>query len=470
MASITSLGIGSGLDLNSLLDKLTKAEQGRLTPYVNQQSSYKAQLTAFGTLKSALSKFDDLSAALAKNDFFSATTINSDSKAFSASSSASAQPGNYTILVEQLAQAQTLMTQGNISSQSEQLGTAGASGRTLTLTTEGNPPKTTEIPLSDDQTSLLELRDAINGAKAGVTASIIRVKDDEYQLSISSSQTGEDNTISLSVKNDDKLNSLLNYDSASGSGAMKETAAAQNAKIQMNGLDIERSSNTITDAPQGVTITLKAKSKEPETMTIGVDTAGIVDKIKSWVDSYNSLQDTFSSLTKYTPVKSGEAQSTKNGALLGDSTLRGIQSTIESTLNAAQGNPDLKGLESLGISTDLKTGKLSLDTEKLTKALTDKPEQVRNFFAGDTKETGMATQLHTQIQDYIKKDGVIDTSTESINLNLTRLDSQITSLNSSIASTIARYQKQFVQLDTMMSKLNNTSAYLSQQFTAMSKQ
>ncbi|MFZ1873010.1 MAG: flagellar filament capping protein FliD, partial [Chania sp.] len=180
---------------------------------------------------------------------------------------------------------------------------------------------------------------------------------------------------------------------------------------------------------------------------------------------YNALQDTFNSLTKYTPVNSGENQSSKNGALLGDYTLRGIQSSIKSALSAAQDNPELKGLGNLGITSNSKTGKLELDSDKLKKALEEKPQQVANFFAGNGKDRGMATEIHHEIQTYIKTDGVLEESTKSINSDLKDLSDQITRVSDSIQSTLERYKQQFVQLDAMMSKLNGTSSYLTQQFS-----
>ncbi|MDT3249906.1 flagellar filament capping protein FliD [Serratia sp. root2] len=464
MASISSLGIGSGLDLNGLLDKLTKAEQQRLTPYTTQQTSYNAQLTAYGTLKGSLEKFDNLSKELAKPTFFNNTTASKHDQ-FAITTTDKAVAGNYIVEVQKLAQPQTLTTQASITNQTEKLGTPGSIDRSITITA-GDPQKEVKIPLSDDQTSLVEMRDAINNAKAGVNASIMRVGDNDYQLAISSTATGEKNTVSVQVSNDDKLGAILNYDPTATSNAMKQTVAGQDAEVLVNGTKIKRSTNSIADALQGVTIDLKTVTKkdEPQNLVISTDKTGTADKIKDWVDNYNSLLDTFNSLTKYTPVKTGETQNAKNGALLGDNTLRGVQSSIKSALSGAQDNPELKGLGNLGITTNTKTGKLEIDSTKLNKAIDEKPEQVANFFAGNGKDTGMATEIHNEIQSYIKAGGIIENSTKSINTSLDRLNSKITTVTASIQSTIDRYKQQFVQLDTMMSKLSGTGDYLKQQF------
>lgn len=466
MASISSLGIGSGLDLNGLLDKMSRAEQLRLTPYTTQQSSHNAKLTAYGTLRSALEKFDNLSKDLAKPDFFDNTTASAHDQ-FSVTTNVKSVPGNYRVDVLQLAQPQTLTSTADIKDQTAALGTQGAADRSLSITA-GYPPKSMTLSLSDGQTSLVEMRDAINAANAGVTATIMRVGDNQYKLAISSSTPGANSQIALQVNNDDKLGEVLNYDQAKGNAnPMFESAKGQDAKINVNGTEITRSTNSIADALQGVTLELKFTTKpgEPQNLIISADKSGSADKIKSWVDSYNALQDTFNSLTKYTPVKSGESQSSKNGALLGDYTLRSIQSSIKSALSAAQDNPELKGLGNLGITTNSKTGKLELDSDKLKKALEEKPQQVANFFAGNGKDSGMATEIHHEIQTYIKTDGVIEESTKSINSDLKDLSDQITRVSDSIQSTLERYKQQFVQLDAMMSKLNGTSSYLTQQFS-----
>ncbi|WP_370559431.1 flagellar filament capping protein FliD [Edwardsiella tarda] len=464
MATISSLGIGSGLDLNSLLDKLTGVEKQRLIPYTSQQSSYKAKLTAYGTLKGALEKFDDVSKELAKSDAFTITTASSHDQ-FSVTTSANAVPGNYAIKVVSLAQAQSLATQSPIESQSKTLGTPGTTDRELSITI-GKPPKETKITLSDEQTSLVGLRDAINHSNAGVRASIIKVKDDDYQLSITAAETGTNSNIKIAVSNDTELGKVLNYDGKTGTG-MKQTVPGGDAVIELNGTTITRSTNKVTDAPQGVTLELKAVTNDTQNLVINSDNEGVDKKIHNWVDSYNSLIDTFATLTKYTPVKRGASQSSNNGVLLGDNTLRAIQAGIKGVMSSAQDNINLKGLGNLGISSDPMTGKLKIDDEKLKKTIENYPEQLQNFFVGNSKNTGIATMVHNEIQSYIKNDGVIDSTTKSINNSLQHLSDRIDSVNQSIDDTINRYKAQFVQLDKMMAKLNSTSSYLTQQFNAM---
>lgn len=184
MATVSSLGIGSGLDLSTLLDNLTTAEKARLTPITTAQTSYSAKLTAYGTLQSSLQTFADATSALNSADVYASTTAtSSNTSAFTATTAAGAASGKYTVNVTQLAQAQVLVS-GTATDSSSALGETSTSGtRTLSITQGDGKPVT--ISLTDAQTSLAGMRDAINGADAGVTASILKVSDGSLTVAIS---------------------------------------------------------------------------------------------------------------------------------------------------------------------------------------------------------------------------------------------------------------------------------------------
>ncbi|HBJ0332680.1 TPA: flagellar filament capping protein FliD [Escherichia coli] len=468
MASFTSLGVGSNLPLDTLLNNLTIAEKKRLNPITQQQSDNTARLTAYGTLKSALEKFQTANTALNKADLFKSTTVTSSNEDLKVSTEAGAAPGIYTISVTQLAQAQSLRTDSPtiIASTKDALGDESSDTRTIKITQDGRK-EPLEIKLNKDQTSLDEISKAINDADSGISASIVKVKDGDYQLVLTASE-GLANKMTISVEGDSKLNDLLAYDSKTNTGNMKELVNAQNAQLNVNGIDIERSSNKITDAPQGVTLDLTKKVTDVRvSVTKRNDKA--TEAIKGWVDSYNSLIDTFNALTKYKEVDPGaEAQDKNNGALLGDSVVRSIQSGIRAQFANGASDGAFKTLNEIGIKQDGATGKLKIDDDKLKKVLNENTASVRELLVGDGKETGITTKIATDVKGYLADDGIIDSAQDSINATLKKLTKQYLSVSASIDDTVARYTAQFTQLDTMMSKLNNTSTYLSQQFTAMS--
>lgn len=466
MASFTSLGVGSNLPLDTLLTNLTTAEKGRLKPITQQQSSFTARLTAFGTLKSSLEKFQTANTALNDATLFKSTTAVSNSTDLTVSTTAGAAAGIYKINVSQLAQAQSIRTTSTVTDSKAAQGNDNAQ-RTLIIKQDGKE-KPLEIKLTKDQTSLEGMRDAINNANGGVTASIVKVKDNDYQLVLTSSNTGLANQMSVSVSGDEKLNQFISFNNPNSPNSnVEQIVEAKDAELTVNGINIVRSSNTVTDAPQGLTLNLTKEVKDV-TVTVSNSNEKSTTAIKAWVDAYNSLVDTIGSLTKYTSVDAGaEEQDASNGALLGDSTVRTIQTGIRGQFSSSANDGKFQTLSQMGITQDGTTGKLKIDDEKLKKALTDNSVDVQQLLVGDGKETGITTKVASLVKGYLADDGIIDSAQDSINATLKKLTKQYLSVSASIDDTIARYKAQFTQLDTMMSKLNNTSSYLNQQFTAM---
>ena len=459
MASISSLGVGSGLDLSSILDSLTAAQKATLTPISNQQSSFTAKLSAYSTLKSALTTFQTANTALSKADLFSATSTTSSTTAFSATTAGNAIAGKYTISVTHLAQAQTLTT----STTRDDTKTAiAASDSKLTIQQGGNKDPIT-IDISAANSSLSAIRDAINNAKAGVSASIINVGNSEYRLSVTSNDTGLDNAMTLSVSGDDTLQSFMSY--GANSNGMEVSVVAQNAQLTVNNVAIENSSNTISDALENITLNLNDVTTGNQTLTITQDTAKAQSAIKDWVNAYNSLIDNFSSLTKYTAVDAGsDSQSSGNDALPGDSTLRTIQTQLKSMLSNTVSSSNYKTLAQMGITTDPSDGKLELDADKLTAALKKDASGVGALIVGDGKKTGITTTIGANLTSWLSTTGIIKAATDGVSKTLNKLTKDYNAASDRIDAQVARYKEQFTQLDVLMTSLNSTSSYLTQQF------
>ncbi|HDG1678214.1 flagellar filament capping protein FliD [Kluyvera ascorbata] len=466
MASISSLGIGSGLKLSDILDSLTTAEKATLTPITKQQSSYTAKLSAYGSLSSALVSFQTANTALSKADLFTATTTTSSSDAFSATTTGSAITGKYTISVTQLAQAQTLTT----AAQKDSKAAIATSDSTLTIQ-QGGDKKPVTIDISAANSSLTGIRDAINNAKAGVSASVINVGNGEYRLSITSNDTGKDNAMTLSVSGDSALKGVLAYDGTNTetTTGMTESVNAQNAQLTVNNVAIENSSNTISNALEDITLNLTDVTKGNQTLTIAQDTTKAQSAIKDWVTAYNALQDTFSSLTKYTAVDPGsDAQDTSNGALIGDTTLRTIQTQLKSALSNTLSSSTYKTLAQIGITTDPSDGKLKIDDDKLSAALTKDSSAVGTLIVGDGKKTGITTTLGTNMTSWLSSTGIIQAAKDGVSKTLNKLTKDYNAASDLIDQKVARYKDQFTQLDVLMTSLNSTSSYLTQQFESTS--
>lgn len=471
MATISNLGVGMP-GLQDLYDKLQAAEETKLTAIAKQKTTYDAQITGYGKLQSALTTLQTAAAKLAKTDTWNSTSISSTNAAFSAVSTSSANVGDVTVNVSKIAKGQVLTTApGTIDSNTKQLGgTTGSNSRTITITQAGADSKPLTVTLADGDTSLNGIAKAINAANGGVSASVVKADDGDYRLMLTSKTTGTDSDMTVTVTGDDTLNAVI------GSGSLNEQVKSQNAVVNVNGIQIVRQSNTITDALPGVTLTLKAPSTADETLTVARSTDDNKKAITEWVNAYNALQSTIASLTKYEPPAVGAtAQSSNNGVLMGDSTIRGVQSDLRALLTNVQSG-SYAIMAQLGITQDPvkgadgAIGNLKIDDKKLTKILTEDPAGVQAYFVGDGKTTGFATQMNNKLTDMLStsvgKEGVIQNAKDGINATLKSIGKRYDAMELSIEATMARYKKQFNDLDKLVTKFNSTATYLNQQFSS----
>ncbi|WP_311754986.1 flagellar filament capping protein FliD [Proteus terrae] len=465
MAGIASLGVGSGMPLSQTLAQLEAAENKRLEPLDKQMKSYEAQITAYGKIRSQLDKLQKASENLKKFDEIVATKVDDEFDAFKVTTDGKASIGNYTVSVKELAHAQTLKSKA-VSDVKVPIGKTLGEGnkRTLVITQPGEK-KPLRIELTDDQTSMIELRDAINKKEGNVSATIVKAKDGVNHLVLTSRKEGTESEMTVKVEGDDELNDFISYSSSSKSGAMQEIVEANNAKLTINGIEIERQTNEIKDAPEGIILNLKKKTDDnkdavdkPEIVTVARDIEPMKKAIQAWTDAYNELNSTYKSLTKYTQVEKGEAASKDNGVLLGDTTSRMIMSELKSFVTSSQGTSDMDTLNKMGIKFKV-DGSLDIDSKKLDEALKEKPANVKEFFMGDGKETGFGTQTYNYLKKTLQSnDGTLDIATDGVKKRKKTLDSQIKNTERNIAATMERYKNQFQQLDKMVNSMTNSSA------------
>src|SRR5690554_1029905 len=334
MAGISALGIGSGLDLNGLLDQLEGAERQKLVPIVQQKSSYQTKISAYGRLEGALAQFQVAAEKLNDRSLFQSVVSNVNGTGVKAAAGAEAAVGRYQVEVAQLAQASSVATSG-VADKNAELG-AG----TLTFTFGNNETLAVEIAQGDS--SLESIRDAINSKNAGVSASIINDgSGSPHRLVFSSTATGTD----AAIENID----------FGGVGLMQDDEtklAAQNAQIKVNGINISSQSNRVEGAIQGVTLDVTETGSS--SLNVERDNDSIKKAVKGFVDAYNGLKSTMGELSGYGGVP-GSA-----GILLGDNTLRGIESQLRSALSTGVSCGEFNMLSDVGVSMEL-GGKLKLD-------------------------------------------------------------------------------------------------------------
>ncbi|CNE63883.1 flagellar filament capping protein FliD [Yersinia mollaretii] len=480
MASLSSLGIGSGIDTATMLEQIKAGEQTRLKPYTIMQNSYKLKVSAWGGISSSLSALQG-SVKKLTSDAFNTLTVSSN-KAFTATATSEANADTHSVTISQLATAHKIKTGGEKVEDADAMqGESNGGTRTITITTGDG--KTTKVELKDDETSLNQIAKAVNKQDSNVSASVQRT-DDGYQLVFTSKNTGSDGKMSVSVEGDDALAGKLNYKEGDTGNGMQEVTKALDAKLTVDGSDYTRSSNNISDIITGVTLVLKQVSesdpndpdkKIPEQMTLTRDTSAIKSSVKDFVEKYNALLKLTSEASKYVPNKTAglsdsdvATQNAQNGALMGDSTLRGMVGDFRSAVNGVYGDPsaDYGSLADIGVKIDPATGQMTLNESKLDEAIADNPDGIADMFIGRGEKEGLATSLSATITEYLgdpdtKTDGIIKTSTEGLDAQIKLMDTQIEKTQKLIDNQVERYRVQFQNLDTTMSKLNSMSNQLS---------
>ncbi len=555
--AITASGIASGLDVNSIVSQLVAAESGQLNIIAEKKTALQSRISAFGTLKSSLASFQTALANLSTASKFNVqSTKISDSSIFSATANGKATNGDYAVTVSQLAQTQKLATSGF----ANKTDTVGSGTLTITLGTYDsggnsftpNAAKTpVEVVIPAGSDSLEKVRDAINSANAGVSASIVNDgSTNGNRLVITSKDSGTVNSIKIEVADDDG-NALddnglsrLAFDPTLASGSGKNLSQVQEAKdalLNVDGIDIVKSSNTISDAIEGVTLNLlKTSGGSAVGLNIATDTAAIEASVEAFVKAYNDLNTTITNLTKYNETTK------KSSALTGDGTTRSIVSKIKSTLTGSINTGGaLSSLSQIGVGFKA-DGTLSLDSTKLQDKIATNFEDIAKLFAtsatasdaqisfvgnssktragvyainisalgsditdaagtingvaatgagttlkggvGDASEgliiniaggalgnrgtitysIGFAAQLNNLISDFLDEEGILTSKTDGLNSSITRLNKETENQEARLVLIEKRYRAQFTALETLISSMNSTSSYLTQQLAQFS--
>ncbi|HLU79542.1 MAG TPA: flagellar filament capping protein FliD [Burkholderiaceae bacterium] len=467
-SSLSSIGVGSGLPLDTLLQQLRTAENAPLAAIQTRANKEQQRLSAYGTLKSALDAVSTAAATLGKSETFHGVKASVTGESFTATAKADsgAIPGNYSIKVESLATAQVLAADG-VASRSERLAGSGTGNLEITFTLENGDTHTLSIDAA--KSSLEDVVKAINAdSKLGVSATILNDgdADNPYRLMLSADKTGVQNSIaSISVNAAEgstatvgNLASVLSY--GAGEPGMQQITAASDAKVTINGLiEVSSDSNTLENVIDGVTLNLtKAVGADgtADTLKITRDDSVATTAVNNFVNAYNALQSTIKSLTSY------DIDAQQGAALTGDSLARNAQSRVRDALNGLAVNGVT--LASIGIKTDPVTGNLSVDSTKLNDALKNNRAEIEQLFSG---ENGLSKRITESVEVFTKSDGLIKTSQDSITRTLKLLEGQYDQMEARIDQKMETYRLQFVQLDSMMAQMSGISSYLSTQLSML---
>lgn len=435
----------SGLDVQSLVSQLMAVERRPIDKLNTKVSDFQSRISSFGTLSGLVSGLQTAAQGLKTTlQGFGATPA--DAAILSATASSSAAAGTYTIEVSRLAKAQTLVSAG----QASQSLTISSSAATVSFTVGGNPADV-EIPAG---ATLQGVRDAINGAKLGVTASIVNDGSaTPYRLVLTANEAGTSKAITNITSSDANLNTLLSYDDTVG-GAMEQKVAPQTALFRVNNIDIESNSNTYTDAIQGVTLTLKNETTTPTSLTVARDTAAVRSAADKFVEAYNALYDQLKSRSAFKTATSA------GGALAGDNAVRQMLNEMREIISTPASGGTLGYLSEIGITTQA-GGNLKLDGIRFNAALEQDFADVSNLFNG---ATGYGTRLDAWATGVTRTGGLISQRTDILNNSVKGFNTQIEQLEKRMTVLQKQYTTTYTNLNLLLIRMNDTSNYLTSQF------
>lgn len=474
MATISSPGVGTnGLDVKSIISQLVALEKRPLDTLKVQAATVNTKISAFGQIKSMVSALQDAASKLTSvTGWNGVATTSSDPKYVTATAVGGTLPTAFSVQVQSLAKAQAtasaalLPVGGALGAGTLRLELGKWSVSPASFTPSSGQPVDITISASD---KLTDVASKINGANAGVTASILSDASGE-RLLLRSKSTGEEFGFRLSVMEGGDTDPLSagNTD-ASGlsrlvNGALV-TQAAANAKATVNGIAVSSSTNTFASTISGVTFKAEQVTTAPIEVTVSKDNSAIQSNIDGFVKAYNAINQLLQDATKY------DAATKSAGLLQGDSTAVALQNSLRNAVQSVTtGGGAFQRLADIGITQQL-GGDLVVDSTKLNKALSESPEDLKNLFrnTGGGSADGIAVQLKAMTTNLLSNEGFFKSKDATLQLSLKRNAQDQTRVNEKVEAFEKRVTQRYNALDTQLSSLNGLNAYIAQQVTAWNK-
>lgn len=479
MATLSTPGIGSGLDVRSIVTQLVALERRPIDLLQAQATTIQTKLSSFSLLQSYTSNVRDAADKLSKADFWTATTATSaDSASVGVTSTSTAAAATYQINVTALAQAQSMASKAYASSTTS-VGTGslhielGSWNAGLTAFTPDATKVAVDVSILAGADSLDAIRDKINASAAGITASVV-TDASGAKLVFTSKSTGASSAARITVIDNDGTNldalglSALGFNPPAAPGQMSQSQAAQNAAATVNGLAVSSASNTLTGVISGVTLTLNKLTAAPVAVTVGLDTASMKKAITDFAKAFSDENTYISKQAKY------DATTKKAGALQGDRGTLAVQSNLRSVfLGNSTASLVYARLSDIGL--EMQTdGSMKVNDTKLSAALASNPAEVAKLFSSTTSadpaQQGFAVRAKALADQLIASNGAITTRSKSLRDSVTRNQSQQDKLERRVALTEQRLLKQYGALDVAVSQINGVNSSLTQSLKALAAQ
>lgn len=459
----------SSIDVNGIVSQLMTLERRPLQALAQKEAAVTARIAAIARVQGAVSSLQTAATALAGTGTWSGVraSVDGDGAAAAVTDASKAAAGRYTLKVTQLATSQALAS-GQFNASSEVLGNG-----TLTLQVGSS---TKVITLDATNNTLAGVRDAINAAKAGVSASIVS-DGSSFRLTLVASDTGAANTIKLTAIEE----GTIAGDAANGDGTglsrlafdgaialtppattaagrnLVQTRAASDAAFEINGLALASASNKVTGAIDGVSLDLKKASDTALTeIAVDRDTAGMRTAVDNFIKAYNDLDRTIRDLTSF------DATTRRGAALNGDASVRTLQNQmrglVRSSMTAAN-TGDFTRLSEVGIEVG-RDGALSLNAARFEAALTDTDKLARLFrTASDSQDDarGFGVRFENLAKAIAGTDGLLPARTRGLQAQIDSINKQEDQFNQRLIQVEARLRKQYTALDSQLARMQGTS-------------
>jgi flagellar hook-associated protein 2 len=480
--SISSTGIGSGLDVQSIVSQLVAVESRPVRLLQSKSNTLQTKLSVFGQIKSELSSLKDAASALTSATGWDAKTFASDAAtAVTGSVSTSALTGSFKVEVTSLAAPQSLLFNAfspavdpatnplpagflNFQSGSWETGTFANKKDAKGVDV---PSVSIEVKSTDTLTSLAS---RINSSSAGVSAVVVSTGGAQ-QLILRGTSTGTNSGFAVTPSYPPSPAAStgleqLQYDNASKSTFVNTLTPAANAVLKVEGIAVTSQSNTVVDAVPGVTLNLLTPNSTAN-ITVATDKDAIKAKIQAFQDAYNKLYADLKTQTAY------DAASKTGGPLLGDNTSLGMMRMLRNLVGdsvSEANSPTLRRLSDLGLEIQ-SNGSLKTNSTKLDAAL-QTPANVKAFFSaatGKATEYGVAKRMYDFAFGALGVDGSVSSHNAAFQKSIDQNAATIDKFNVHIAAYQKQLLAQYNALDTNMAKLNSLSTYVSQQITTWNK-
>jgi flagellar hook-associated protein 2 len=472
ISAISSSTYTSSID--QLVQQTLAKERKPVDDLQAQKNDLSHRLTVYTDLKTKLNALVEAAKGFTRlnalNSLIKKTAASSNENYATITATGSAENGKYDLKVERLAAQDTTLSK-QFTAAGTDLAASSSGTQYFTLAVGSGTPVTISVnidPGDTNETVLNKLRDAINNAKLDVTATIVHDTGSTVRLVVKSAKTGSENALMFDEIDGSNILQKLRYLTNTGDrrlstdgsgGFLVQNTDDLDAKIVLDGIEIIKGTNEITDAITGATIKLQraqSSDDQPITLTIANDAKGTRTEIEKFIEQYNNVIKYLIEKTRIDTVNF------TRGDLAGDVVFSGLKFSLRSVVTGkVEGLPENVPafLTSIGISI-ARDGTLSItNSEKFDDKLTNNTEQVTNLFVGDN---GLGSKMVSLLNRFVSTGGTVDRTEKGVNRQISSIDTRIKNYEERLSIRAEALHKQYAQLQNTLNSLSYQQSTLTE--------